>query len=154
MQVDELYYASPMHDVGKIGIPDSILLKPGKLTPEEMNIMRSHTEIGYNILRASNRKLLKAAATMHTNIWILDGTGYPQGLKGDEISIAGRIICITDVFDALCSDRIYKQSWEVERALEFLKSNRETMFDPGLVDIFFENLDKIMQIREKYKDDF
>ena len=155
MQVDELYYASPMHDVGKIGIPDSILLKPGKLSPEEMKIMRTHTEIGYNILRASNRKLLKAAATIaheHHEYW--DGTGYPQGLKGDEISIAGRIICITDVFDALCSDRIYKQSWEVDRALEFLKSHRETMFDPGLVDIFFENLDKIMQIREKYKDDF
>lgn len=153
MQVDELYYASPMHDVGKIGIPDSILLKPGKLTVEEMEIMRTHTEIGYNILRASNRKLLKAAATIaheHHEYW--DGSGYPQGLKGDEISVAGRIICITDVFDALCSERIYKKSWEVERALEFLKSHKETMFDPELVDLFFENLDKIMQIREKYKD--
>ncbi|TIH20166.1 DUF3369 domain-containing protein [Marinifilum sp. JC120] len=155
VKVDELYYASPMHDVGKIGIPDSILLKPGKLSDDEMAIMRSHTEIGYNILRASNRKLLKAAATIaheHHEYW--DGSGYPQGLKGDEISIAGRIICITDVFDALCSDRVYKQSWEVDRALEFLKSKKETMFDPDLVDLFFENLDKIMEIREKYKDDF
>lgn len=155
VQVDELYYASPMHDVGKIGIPDSILLKPGKLDEKEMEIMRTHTEIGYNILRASNRKLLKAAATIaheHHEYW--DGSGYPQGLKGDEISIAGRIICITDVFDALCSDRVYKQAWEVERALDFLKSNRETMFDPELVDLFFENLEKIMAIREKYKDEF
>lgn len=155
VKVDELYYASPMHDVGKIGIPDSILLKPGKLSDEEMRIMRTHTEIGYNILRASNRKLLKAAATIafeHHEYW--DGSGYPRGLKGKEISMAGRIICITDVFDALCSDRIYKQAWEVDRALEFLESNREIMFDPDLVDVFFDNLDKIMTIREKYKDSF
>jgi len=154
VKVDELYYASPMHDVGKIGIPDSILLKPGKLTAEEMEIMRTHTEIGYNILRASNRKLLKTAATIaheHHEYW--DGSGYPQGLKGEEISIAGRIICLTDVFDALCSDRVYKESWEVDRVLEFLKSKRETMFDPGLVDIFFDNLDKIMDVRKKYKDE-
>ncbi|NDV28211.1 response regulator [Desulfovibrio sp. JC010] len=155
VKVDELYYASPMHDVGKIGIPDSILLKPGKLTDNEMEIMRTHTEIGYNILRASNRKLLKAAATIaheHHEYW--DGSGYPQGLKGNEISMAGRIICITDVFDALCSDRVYKEAWEVDRALEFLKSNRETMFDPDLVDLFFDNLEKIMEVRDKYRDVF
>ena len=155
VQVDELYYASPMHDVGKIGIPDSILLKPGKLTNEEVKVMRTHTEIGYNILRASNRKLLKAAATIaheHHEYW--DGSGYPQGLKGDEISIAGRIICITDVFDALCSERVYKDAWEVDRALKFLEAHRETMFDPDLVDAFFENLEKIMAVREKYKDVF
>ncbi len=153
VEVDELYYASPMHDVGKIGIPDSILLKPGKLTPEELKIMRTHTEIGYNILRASNRKLLKTAATIaheHHEYW--DGSGYPQGLKGDQISIAGRIICVTDVFDALCSERVYKDAWSVDRALEYLQEHRETMFDPSLVDLFFENLDKIMEVRKKYQD--
>ncbi|WP_319780287.1 DUF3369 domain-containing protein [Maridesulfovibrio sp.] len=153
VKVDELYFASPMHDVGKIGIPDSILLKPGKLTAEELKVMRTHTEIGYNILRASNRKLLKAAATIaheHHEYW--DGSGYPQGLKGEEISIAGRIICLTDVFDALCSDRVYKEAWEVERALEFLKKHKEKMFDPDLVDVFFDNLEKIMKVREKYRD--
>lgn len=153
VKVDELYYASPMHDVGKIGIPDSILLKPGKLTDEEMKVMRTHTEIGYNILRASNRKLLKTAATIaheHHEYW--DGSGYPQGLKGEEISVAGRILCITDVFDALCSERVYKEAWGVDRALEFLKANREKMFDPGLVDAFFDNLEKIMEVRKKYKD--
>ena len=151
--IDELYYASPMHDVGKIGIPDSILLKPGKLTDEEMRIMRTHTEIGYNILRASNRKLLKKAATIaheHHEYW--DGSGYPQGLKGEEINIAGRIICITDVFDALCSKRVYKDAWSVDNALEYLTKHRETMFDPDLVDLFFNNLDKIMEIRKKYQD--
>ncbi|WP_432735934.1 DUF3369 domain-containing protein [Maridesulfovibrio sp. FT414] len=154
METDELYYASPMHDVGKIGIPDSILLKPGKLTPEELKIMRTHTEIGYNILRASNRKLLKTAATIaheHHEYW--DGSGYPQGLRGDQISIAGRIICVTDVFDALCSDRVYKEAWSVDRALEFLKKHREKMFDPDLVDLFFDNLDKIMEVRKRYQDE-
>lgn len=153
MEVDELYYASPMHDVGKIGIPDSILLKPGKLTEEELQVMRTHTEIGYNILRASNRKLLKTAATIaheHHEYW--DGSGYPQGLKGDQISIAGRILCVTDVFDALCSERVYKEAWSVDQALEYLKKNRETMFDPDLVDLFFDNLDKIMEVRKKYQD--
>ncbi|WP_320170147.1 DUF3369 domain-containing protein [Maridesulfovibrio sp.] len=153
MEVDELYYASPMHDVGKIGIPDSILLKPGKLTPEELAIMRTHTEIGYSILRASNRKLLKTAATIaheHHEYW--DGSGYPQKLQKDEISIAGRILCITDVFDALCSERVYKKAWPVDQALDYLKQNREKMFDPDLVDLFFDNLDKIMEVRKKYQD--
>lgn len=152
-EVDELYYASPMHDVGKIGIPDSILLKPGRLTAEELKVMRTHTDIGYNILRASNRKLLKKAATIaheHHEYW--DGSGYPQGLKGDAISVAGRIICVTDVFDALCSERVYKEAWPVDRALEYLKDNRETMFDPELVDLFFNNLDNIMEVRKKYQD--
>ncbi len=152
-EVDELYYASPMHDVGKIGIPDSILLKPGKLTPEELKIMRTHTEIGYNILRASNRKLLKTAATIaheHHEYW--DGSGYPQGLKGESISLTGRIICLTDVFDALCSNRVYKKSWEVDRVLEYLKENSEKMFDPDIVKIFFDNLDKIMEVRNQYQD--
>lgn len=153
IEVDELYYASPMHDVGKIGIPDSILLKPGRLSAEELAIMRKHTDIGYNILRASNRKLLKTAATIaheHHEYW--DGSGYPQGLKGDAISIAGRIICVTDVFDALCSERVYKEAWSVDRALDYLKANREIMFDPALVDLFFDNLDKIMAVRKKYQD--
>ncbi|SDL08225.1 Response regulator receiver domain-containing protein [Maridesulfovibrio ferrireducens] len=151
--VDELYYASPMHDVGKIGIPDSILLKPGKLTPEEFEIVKTHTDIGYKILAASNRKLLKTAAIIayeHHEYW--NGSGYPRGLKGDNIDIAGRITCISDVFDALCSRRTYKEPWDVDKALEFIKKNREIMFDPALVDVFFEKLEFVLAIQEKYKD--
>ncbi|WP_031479340.1 response regulator [Maridesulfovibrio frigidus] len=151
--VDELYYASPMHDVGKIGIPDSILLKPGKLTPAEFEIMKNHTDIGHSILVASNRKLLKTAAIIahqHHEYW--NGSGYPRGLKGEAIDIAGRITCITDVFDALCSQRVYKDPWDVDRALEFIKKNRGIMFDPAIVDVFFEKLDLIMAVRLEYKD--
>jgi response regulator RpfG family c-di-GMP phosphodiesterase len=151
--IDELYYASPMHDVGKIGIPDSILLKPGSLTPDEIKIMKTHTEIGYSILKSSKRQLLKTAAIIayeHHEYW--DGSGYPRGLKGEEIDIAGRITCITDVYDALCSKRVYKDAWDIEKATDFLKKNRGKMFDPALVDLFFENIDAILAVQKKYQD--
>lgn len=151
--VDELYYASPMHDVGKIGIPDSILLKPGSLTPDEIKVMKSHTEIGYNILKSSKRKLLKIASIIayeHHEYW--DGSGYPRGLKGEEIDIAGRITCITDVYDALCSKRVYKDAWDINRAADFLKKKKGIMFDPALVDLFFENIDAVLEVQKKYQD--
>ncbi|WP_022666777.1 response regulator [Desulfospira joergensenii] len=143
--------ASPMHDVGKIAIPDVILLKPGRLTPEEIEIMKSHTVIGFKILSSSNRKLLKTAATIahsHHERW--DGNGYPLGLKEDAIPLAGRLTCIADVFDALSSSRVYKPAWSMERVLDFLKENRGSIFDPNLVDVFMENKERIYKIREQY----
>ena len=151
--VDLLYSASPMHDIGKVGIPDSILKKPGKLTDEEWIIMKSHSEIGFNILHSSKRPILKAAATIsytHHEKW--DGTGYPKGLKAEEIPIFGRITAVADVFDALGSDRLYKKAWELDRILTLFKEDKGKHFDPALIDLFLENLDKFLTIRDKYKD--
>lgn len=151
--VDEIYYASPMHDVGKIGIPDAILLKPGPLTTEEFNLMKSHAEIGRKILSGSRKSLLKTAATIaHQHHERFDGKGYPQGLKGEDIDISGRIVCLSDIYDAICSKRVYKDAWTIEQALDYLKENSGKIFDPKLVEVFFNNLDKIKCIQEKYKD--
>ncbi len=152
-QISHLFMASPMHDIGKVGIPDSVLNKPGKLTSEEWDIMREHSEIGYNILKTSNREILQAAAIIsleHHEKW--NGTGYPKGLKEEEIHIFGRITAIADVFDALGSDRCYKKSWELEKILELFRNQRGKHFEPKLVDLFFENLDKFLKIRDKYVD--
>ncbi len=151
--VDEIYYSSPMHDVGKIGIPDSILLKPGSLTEEEFELMKTHAEIGRNILAGSRKSLLKTAAVIahqHHERW--DGKGYPQGLKGEEIDIAGRIVCVADIYDAICSKRVYKEAWSIDKALDHIKENRGTIFDPKLVDAFFENLDEIREVQKRYPD--
>jgi len=151
--VDLLYSASPMHDIGKVGIPDSILKKPGKLTEEEWIIMKSHSEIGYNILKSSQRPILKAAAIIsytHHEKW--DGTGYPKGLKEQEIPIFGRITAVADVFDALGSDRLYKKAWELDRILTLFKEERGKHFEPYLIDLFLENLDSFLAIRNRYKD--
>ena len=140
--------ASPMHDVGKVGILDSILNKPGKLTPSEFEIIKTHTIIGYNIFKSSQRNLLKAAAIIalqHHEKY--DGTGYPRGLKGENIHIYGRIICIADVFDALGSDRVYKKAWPLDKILTYMKSESGKSFDPKLIQIFFDNLDEIKNIR-------
>lgn len=148
-----LYIASPMHDIGKVGIPDSVLNKPGRLNEEEWEIMKTHSEIGYKILKNSKRPILRAAALIayrHHEKW--DGSGYPCGIAGEKIHIFGRITAIADVFDALGSDRAYKKAWELERILELFKSERGKHFDPNLTDIFFNNLDKFLEIREKYKD--
>ena len=150
---DILFTASPMHDIGKVGVPDSVLNKPGKLDEEEWKIMKSHSLIGYEILKNSNREILKASAIVayeHHEKW--DGSGYPRNLKGEEIHIYGRITALADVFDALGSDRCYKKAWDDEKIFELFKEERGKHFDPKLVDLFFENIDKFKEIRIKYKD--
>jgi PAS domain S-box-containing protein len=148
-----LYAASPMHDIGKVAIPDTILKKPGRLTDSEFEIMKSHSEIGYQVLKGSSRPILKTAATVaytHHEKW--NGTGYPQGLKGEDIHLFGRITAIADVFDALGSDRIYKKAWKLEKILTLFKEERGKHFDPTLIDLFFENLDQFLKIRENFQD--
>ncbi len=150
---DILRIASPMHDIGKIGIPDSILKKPGKLNAEEWVTMKTHTQIGYEMLKNSNRPILKTAATVayeHHERW--DGTGYPNGLKESDIHIYGRITAIADVFDALGSKRVYKDKWELDKILDLFKEERGKQFDPALVDLMFENLDKFLKVRDNNKD--
>lgn len=146
--------ATPIHDIGKIAISDNILLKPGKLTPEEFNTMKTHTTIGYNLLKNSNREILKTAAIVaHEHHERYDGKGYPRGLIGEEIHIYGRITAIADVFDALGSPRVYKKAWVVNDILKYFREEQEKHFDPKLVDILFNNLDKFLQIKEKYSDE-
>jgi putative two-component system response regulator len=135
--VEYLRLAAPLHDVGKIGIPDRVLLKPGKLTPEEMNIMRSHTTIGGDILAGSRFPVLQLArqiAISHHERW--DGTGYPQGLSGESIPVAARITALADVFDALTHARPYKEAWPIERAIDTIKQESGCHFDPMLVSAF------------------
>jgi len=148
-----LKIASPMHDIGKVGIPDAILNKPGKLTADEFEIMKTHSALGFNMLRHSTRPILNAAAIIaltHHERW--DGKGYPKNLKGKRIPIFGRITAIADVFDALGSDRCYKKAWRDEDIFKLLKDGRGTQFDPDIVDIFFENLDIFLEIRDEFKD--
>lgn len=152
-EAEVLKQASPMHDIGKVGIPDNILNKPGKLTPEEFEIMKTHANIGFEMLRGSNRPLLKVAAILaheHHEKW--DGSGYPLGLKGEEINIYGRITALADVFDALGSDRCYKKAWDDERVFQLFKDQRGKHFDPKLVDIFFDKLPMFLEIRDRFKD--
>jgi len=148
-----LKMASPMHDIGKVGIPDNILNKPAKFEPDEWEIMKTHAELGYEMLKYSERPILKAAAIVaqehHEKI---DGTGYPQGLKGDDIHIYGRITAVADVFDALGSSRVYKKAWELDKILELFKRDSGTHFDAKLVKLFLDNLDDFLQIRDTFKD--
>lgn len=150
---DLIRVASLMHDVGKIGIPDQILLKPGPLTPEERTIMQQHSEIGYRILAGSQSELLRRAAeiawTHHERI---DGSGYPLGITGSEIPLEGRIAAIADVFDALTSDRVYKKAFPLGRAIEIMREARATDFDPKLLDLFLDSLDEVLAIRDQYAD--
>lgn len=148
-----LKYAAPMHDVGKIGIPDAILNKPGKLTKEEFEEIKKHTSIGYQILKNSKRQMIRAAAIVanqHHERW--DGKGYPNGLKGEAIHIFGRIICLVDVFDAVSNERIYKPAWDIEKTLDYIAEEKGKLFDPILVDIFMENIDEFLEIKKKYAD--
>lgn len=152
-EINLLYSASPMHDIGKIGISDSILLKPARLDDEEFEAMKTHSMIGYEILKNSKRPLLQTAAIIayqHHEKW--DGTGYPRGLQGEDIHIYGRITAIADVFDALGSDRIYKEAWELEEILELFRQETGKHFDPVLIELFFENLPKFIDIRNTLKD--
>ncbi|MEJ2468987.1 MAG: HD domain-containing protein, partial [Campylobacterales bacterium] len=148
-----LHLASPMHDIGKVGIPDSVLHKKGELTDVEWEIMRTHSEKGFTLLRNSKRPILQAAAIVayeHHERW--DGTGYPRGLRGKEIHIYGRITAIADVFDALGSDRSYKKAWEDQKIFDYFKAERGRKFDPLLIDAFFKNLNQFLQIRDAYRE--
>ena len=145
--------ASALHDVGKIGIPDRILQKPGKLTPEEWEIMKTHTTIGSELLAGSNSKFLKLGqeiALTHHEKW--DGSGYPRGLKKDKIPLAGRICGLCDVFDALTSKRPYKEPWPVDEALKEIKAQAGRHFDPELVEEFFKIMPQIRRIHGQYGD--
>ncbi len=152
--LEVLKYASPLHDIGKLGIPDAILLKPGALTKEEWEIMKLHTTIGAQILSGSKIRYLKAAekiALYHHEKW--DGTGYPEGLKGEKIPLFARITAIADVFDALTTDRPYRKALSVEDALQIIKNERGSHFDPQIVDIFFKIKEEILSIKELFKDE-
>ena len=152
-EAELLKQASPMHDIGKVAIPDAVLNKPGRFNAAERAIMDTHAELGYNMTNGSERPLLKAASIVayeHHEKW--DGTGYPQGTSGKDIHIYGRITAIADVFDALGSDRVYKKAWNDEKILKLFKEERGKHFDPDLIDLLFENLDKIFEVRETFKD--
>lgn len=150
---DLIFQASPMHDIGKIGIPDDILLKPSRLTEEEMGIMQQHAVIGAEILGEYRSRLLDMAriiALTHHEKW--DGSGYPHGLKQEDIPLAGRIAALADVFDALTSERPYKHSWPVEEAVEHINREAGRHFDPHLVSMFNTALPEILEFRDEYCD--
>jgi putative two-component system response regulator len=153
-QQELLLEAAPMHDIGKVGTPDVILLKPGKLTPDEFEIMKQHTEIGHKILsRSHSPRLLVAADIARTHHEKFDGTGYPRGLAGAAIPIFGRITAVADVFDALTSERPYKKAWSVEQASALIERDAGSHFDPDCVRAFFTNFDAILTIKSKFVDD-
>jgi putative two-component system response regulator len=150
--VDDIRVAAPMHDVGKIGIADSILLKPGRLTPEEFEVIKTHTTIGARMLGDSEISLLQLACSIalhHHERW--DGHGYPHGLKGEQIPLAARIVSIVDVYDALVYDRVYHPAFSEEKALQIIKSGKGTQFDPELYENFMKCHGEFLKIREKYK---
>lgn len=149
-----LALASPMHDIGKVGISDSILNKPGKLTEEEYATMKNHARSGYEMLKHSSRPILKTAAIIalqHHEKY--GGGGYPQGLSGEEIHLYGRITAIADVFDALASDRVYKKAWPMDEIVELFRKERGKHFDPKLTDLFLRHLDEFLEIRARYTDE-
>ncbi|MDA0190633.1 MAG: response regulator [Proteobacteria bacterium] len=146
--------AAPMHDVGKIGIPDYILLKPGRLTPQEFELMKQHPRLGFELLDGSDSAILQAAAEIAlTHHEKFDGTGYPSGLAGDEIPLYGRIVAVADVFDALTSERPYKKAWELERALDLLREGAGGHFDPACVSAFLARLDEVAVVRTRFQDE-
>ena len=150
---DLLHMASPMHDVGKIGIPDAILNKPGRLTAEEFEIMKTHSEIGYHIFKSSSRPIMEAAriiAHQHHEKW--NGRGYPRGLKGEQIHIFGRIIGLVDVFDALICRRCYKEPWPPEKVRALIESERGEHFDPAIADLAVTHFDELVQIHARHPD--
>jgi len=148
-----IFIASTMHDIGKIATPDAILLKPAKLTDEEYEIMKTHAETGYNILSGSNLPILKVAADIaHQHHERYDGKGYPKGLKEDEISIYAQIVAITDVFDALISERVYKRAWSSQRVITLFQEESGKQFDPIITQLFLDNINEFMAIKNKFKD--
>jgi putative two-component system response regulator len=150
-QADDLLHAAPMHDVGKIGIPDNILRKPGPLDAEEWKVMQSHAVIGGDIIGRHASGMLAMAHTLavtHHEKW--DGSGYPNGLAGDQIPLVGRIVAIADVFDALTSARPYKQAWPLEKAVEYLEQQRGKHFEPRLVDLFLKQMPALLEVKERW----
>ncbi len=148
-----ILYAAPMHDVGKIGIPDQILLKPGKLDAREWKLMKKHTTIGADILSGSKIgavRLGEVIARTHHEKW--DGSGYPKGLRGEQIPLVGRIVAIADVFDALTSERPYKAAFPPEKAFQIIAEERGKHFDPDVVDTFFSIKDQILEIKDTHQD--
>ena len=152
-QTELLLNAAPMHDIGKIGIPDNILLKPGKFEPDEWEIMKTHAQIGADILSGDDSELLVMArkiALTHHEKW--DGSGYPNGLQGEDIPLVGRVTALADVFDALTSERPYKKAWPVEKAVNLIKEEKGKHFDPVLVEHFMNLLSEITEIRDKFSE--
>ncbi len=148
-----LQMIAPMHDVGKVAIPDSILKKPGLLSPAEFELMKAHTTIGHQILGRSDRALLRAAAIVahqHHERW--DGKGYPQGLRGEEIHLHARIVALADVFDSLTSDRVFRPALPLPEVMDIVREGRGREFDPRLVDLFLEHIDEFIAIRERHRD--
>lgn len=143
-----------MHDLGKIGIADSIMLKPGKLTDEEFTTMKNHPQIGADILGEEDSELIRLAKTVamtHHEKW--DGSGYPKGLRAEDIPIEGRIVALADVFDALTSKRPYKEAWSLEDTMALIREQSGKHFDPSLVELFEANLDQILEIKARFRDD-
>ena len=148
---EEILHAAPMHDIGKIGIPDAILAKPGKLDAEEWQVMQQHPAIGAHIIGDQSTELLQTArriALYHHEKW--DGSGYPEGLQGEAIPIEARIVAIADVFDALVTKRPYKDAWPVEKAVELIRSEAGKHFDPTLAELFLQELPAILEVRERW----
>lgn len=146
--------AAPMHDVGKIGIPDYILLKPGKLTHEEFEVMKNHAALGYELLKSSGSEILQAGAEIalsHHEKY--DGSGYPKGLAGTKIPLLGRIVAVADVFDALTSERPYKRAWALDAACKFLEDGRGAHFDPLCVEAFLAGWEDVLEIRQSFQDE-
>src|SRR5450830_1601545 len=148
---DDLLHAAPMHDVGKIGIPDNILRKPGPLDADEWKVMQSHATIGGDIIGRHPHGMLAMAydvAVTHHEKW--DGSGYPNGLKGEEIPLVGRIVAVADVFDALTSARPYKEAWPVEKAVEHMLAQRDQHFEGRLVDVFIKQMPALLEVKERW----
>jgi putative two-component system response regulator len=152
-RADVIALASAMHDVGKVGVPDGILFKPGRFTPAEYEVIKQHALLGERILSDSSQPLVQTAAAIagtHHERW--DGSGYPRGTAGAAIPLEGRIAAVADVFDALVSDRVYKRGLAVDDALEIIRKGRSSLFDPDVVDAFFDNVDDILAVRASYPD--
>lgn len=149
-----LLAAAPLHDIGKVGIPDHILLKPGKLEPDEFAIMKQHTRIGYGILQGSSSKILQLGAVIAlTHHEKFDGTGYPDGLAGESIPLVSRIIALADVFDALTTARPYKPAWELDRVVQHINDQAGIHFDPNCVKALYNRWSEVLEIRERFRDE-
>ena len=153
MRHGDVVLAAALHDVGKIGVPDAILQKPGALSPEERSVMQRHAVMGHKLLSGSPSELLELGATIalsHHERW--DGTGYPAGLAGEDIPVEGRVAAIADAFDALTSKRAYREALGTEEAAEIMSGGREAQFDPGLLDVFLGSTDRMLDVRDRFQD--